>query len=269
MIEILILAENRKYLKGLETRILLYQKMCRIKSTFEYARLYFNELLEIAHFLLLFSILLRRIFNTYHWHVCVQFLPLTGYQGSFYSSNRHKLNFSSKRVFCAPVLFSIVNSDSSSRLYRPQNPYLNLLGFQVMRRRRQYWICSPDRPIKDNFFNHSLFRRDKMMPQPMGFCKSRTATSPRHFLALQWTDLEPSCKVTHICQERFWVLFGAHPTHKQWFKQNENKTKQADSLQHSQLHPVGRGLENDVRVSLGISMLFSFSECLHGGKSIK
>lgn len=147
--------------------------------------------MEIAHFLLFVFYAIRRIFNTYYWHLHLQFLPLTGYQASFrFPQHTHTLNSSSKRVFYAPVLSSIVNSDSSWRLYHPQNPYLYLLGLHVMGRRWQYWIGSPDRHIKDIFSNHSLFSRDKTMPQPIEFSKSRMATSPRHFLAPQWTDLD-------------------------------------------------------------------------------
>lgn len=91
------------------------------------------------------------------------------------------------------------------------------------------------------------------------------ATSPRHCMASQWTDFEPSYKVIHICQVK---ALNAYPSGKQCFKQNESKTKQGDSLNTRSSILQGR-LWYDPVISLGLSMIFSCLEPLHSVKSIK
>lgn len=106
----------------------------------------------------------------------------------------------------------------------------------------------------EQLLNNSLLSRDYVIQQPKSHTSSREAMSPGYYMSSQrnwfWTQLQSQVKVLH-----------AHPSSQQRFKQNESKTKHGDSLSTPSSILQGR-LWYDLVISLGLSMIFSFSEPL-------
>lgn len=122
-----------------------------------------------------------------------------------------------------PSLSSTISSDSSS-LYHFQNQCLHLLSFPVTGRRSQYWISAPERHTKD------ASPVTRCLPETTlhsGLWDSPSTRRPSNQDA-PWLHTEGVCSpaaVIPICHERFWALSRTHPSHKQWFKQNENRKR--------------------------------------------
>jgi hypothetical protein len=146
-----------------------------------------------------------------------------GHHTSAHACREYSLNSSSKAVFYTLNYSSQSTPDSSSCLYHPQNLYLHLLGFSATGRRSQYWISSSDRHIKNTFLIASSLVKTKLHNSLQNSLRAERLC--HQAMALWWTDLKPSCNVTHIvkrCSE--YSLGSAHHTNNDVNKRKTNKT---------------------------------------------